>query len=156
MAIEDMRKFRWAGHGDDWPEGHRPCTKCKQMLPLSSFTKHKDCKLGVNCVCKVCRKPLSKVQWAKWDLKKKILNRAKYRAIKRGLDFNIDITDIIIPEICPILGTPIEVPSIDRIDPAKGYVKGNVMICSNRGNVLKNNGSLDEFRRVVTFLEQRM
>ena len=67
---------------------------------------------------------------------------------------HIDLSDIVIPEICPILGTPIDTPSIDRIDSSKGYVKGNVMICSNRANVLKNNGSLDEFRKVVAFLER--
>ena len=154
MSVEDMRKVRWVNHGKDWPDGHRRCTKCKEVLPFEAFSKHSACLFGVNSICRECRKPMSKTQWDRWPLEKKILNRAKSRAIKKGLDFNIDLSDIVIPEICPILGTPIDTPSIDRIDSSKGYVKGNVMICSNRANVLKNNGSLDEFRKVVAFLER--
>jgi hypothetical protein len=75
---------------------------------------------------------------------------AKYRAIKRGLEFNIDISDVIIPEVCPILGLPLVIadgtgkpggrmnsPSLDRIDNTKGYVKGNVQVISHMANSMK-------------------
>lgn len=60
---------------------------------------------------------------------------ARKRAAERGLEFNIEESDIIIPEICPILEVPFQFgtrnnydysPSLDRIDNTKGYIKGNI------------------------------
>lgn len=77
----------------------------------------------------------------------------KKRAKKRGLDFSIDISDLIIPEFCPILGIPIfrtkgkytpNSPSLDRIDSSKGYLKGNVQVISHKANTIKNDASLCE------------
>ena len=78
----------------------------------------------------------------------RMLIAAKGRAKNSNLDFNIDITDIIIPEYCPILGIKLEFhknkvqknsPVLDRIDNGKGYVKENVAVISHRANMLKNN-----------------
>jgi hypothetical protein len=69
-------------------------------------------------------------------------------------DFNIDVEDIIIPDKCPYLNTPLltdplykDEPnyySIDRIDSSKGYVRGNVQIISILANTMKNNASIQE------------
>jgi predicted RND superfamily exporter protein len=97
----------------------------------------------------------------KWQLKnneKYIITSIKSRAKKLGIEFNIDATDIKIPPVCPILGIPIlkefkgdgnkgpraTSPSLDRIDNAKGYVKGNVHIISNKANVMKNSATPKE------------
>ena len=69
---------------------------------------------------------------------------AKCRAKKKGLPFNIEISDIIIPEKCPLLGVKIVRPSLDRIKPHLGYVKGNIWVVSRRANVMKNDSSLNE------------
>lgn len=37
----------------------------------------------------------------------KILKNAKQRAKSQGIPFNLTIDDIIIPEKCPLLGTPL-------------------------------------------------
>lgn len=80
-------------------------------------------------------------------------NRAKTRAKNHNLDFNIEVSDIIIPKICPILEVPIEIgtkddyeysPSLDRIDNSKGYVKGNVWVISKKANSMKNSASTEE------------
>lgn len=82
---------------------------------------------------------------------------AKNRSKKKNLDFNIDVSDIVIPETCPVLGIPLYLgnrilspnsPTIDRIDSSKGYVKGNVRVISSRANTLKNNATLEELRLV--------
>jgi hypothetical protein len=82
-----------------------------------------------------------------------IWKKAKDRAIKHGLDFNIEESDIIIPEICPILEVPLEfgtkgsyehTPSLDRIDNSKGYVKDNVWIISKKANSMKNSATPEE------------
>jgi len=46
-------------------------------------------------------------------------------------------------------------PSIDRMIPAKGYVKGNVQIISYRANRLKAHGSLEDLRKIVAWMERQ-
>lgn len=145
---------KWKGYGDEWPEGHRLCLKCKKIKSYTEFHKHAQCKGGHNTVCKTCRKPLSKSQYKNLNHKVKIWHRAKTRATSKGLDFDIQLSDIEIPDACPVLGVPLKInteycPSIDRIDPNKGYVKGNVRIISNRANVLKNNATVGELEMVL-------
>ena len=92
----------------------------------------------------------------------KMLARAKNRAKKNNLTFNIELADIIIPERCPLLGIKIEStevrnspnnPSLDKIIPEKGYIKGNVWVISNRANTLKNDATLTELKTLVENLE---
>lgn len=82
-----------------------------------------------------------------------LLNTAKGRAMRRGLDFNLTLDDIIIPVECPLLNIPLfcgkgvtcsNSPSLDRIDPRKGYVKGNVHVISFKANSIKQDASVDE------------
>jgi hypothetical protein len=88
-----------------------------------------------------------------WDARSSMLSRAKYRAKQKGLDFNITKEDIVIPDICPLLGTPMKSPSLDRIIPEKGYIKGNVWVISNRANTLKNDATLQELELLVENLK---
>jgi hypothetical protein len=92
----------------------------------------------------------------------KMLARAKSRAKKNNLAFNIELDDIVIPERCPLLGIKIEStevrnspnnPSLDKIIPKKGYIKGNVWVISNRANTLKNDATLQELKTLVENLE---
>lgn len=94
------------------------------------------------------------------------LVRCKQRAKKSGVECTIDVDYLksIWTDVCPILGIPLIVakgkltdnsPSVDRIDPSKGYVPGNVVVISNRANVIKSYGTLDEHRAIVSFLESR-
>lgn len=78
---------------------------------------------------------------------------AKDRSMKYGYEFNIEESDIIIPEICPILEVPLVLgekgnyeytPSIDRIDNSKGYIKGNIQIISKKANSMKNSATEEE------------
>lgn len=83
-----------------------------------------------------------------------LLKGAKYSALRRGLEFNLELEDIVIPDVCPYLGYSLKVirgvgyrqeaPSVDRIDPTKGYVKGNIKIISKKANLMKNNASREE------------
>jgi hypothetical protein len=75
-----------------------------------------------------------------------LLRQTKSHAKSKGIEFNIESTDFVMPETCPVLGIPITpfakrlapgTPSFDRIDPHKGYIKGNVKIISYRANRLK-------------------
>jgi hypothetical protein len=63
---------------------------------------------------------------------------------------------------CPVLGIPLIVgrghardtsPSLDRIDPTKGYVPGNVAVISHKANTMKSNATIDEIRALLRYLE---
>ena len=43
---------------------------------------------------------------------------------------------------------------IDRIDPKKGYVKGNIIVVSMRANRIKTDATVDEIRKVADFYEK--
>jgi len=88
----------------------------------------------------------------------RILSRVKNRAKKLDIPFNLTVEDIVIPENCPVLGIPIypnqcpnpsNSPSVDRIVPELGYVKGNVRVISNRANLLKSNATIEELEKVL-------
>lgn len=96
-----------------------------------------------------------------------IFSRTKSRAKKLNIEFNLTIEDIIIPNKCPILGIEIvpnsngskrgprpNSPSIDRIEPSKGYVKGNIRIISNRANTLKCDATISELELVLQDLRK--
>lgn len=92
-----------------------------------------------------------------------LLTKAKNRAKRKKLEFNIDITDVIIPKKCPVLDIDIitdirgryiyNSPTIDRIDNNKGYIKGNVRVISHRANHIKGNATASEMKRVLEDLE---
>lgn len=88
----------------------------------------------------------------------------KFRALKNNIPFNIDLNDLIIPEYCPLLGIKLlkreygikyekrgfhmNSPSIDKIVPELGYVKGNVRVISMKANAMKYSATQEE---LITF-----
>ena len=93
-----------------------------------------------------------------------VLNTAKYRAKRDGLDFNIDLSDIVIPSHCPILGIPIfrsengrvcnNSPSLDRVLNDKGYIKGNVRVISNKANAMKRDHTLETLEKMIQYIKE--
>lgn len=94
-----------------------------------------------------------------------MLQEVRKRARKQGLPFDLDVQDIQFPEFCPILGIPLEPcsghahdasPSLDRLVPEKGYVKGNCFIISNKANRMKQDNTLDDFHRIIAYIQERL
>lgn len=88
---------------------------------------------------------------------------AKSRAGRSGLDFDISVEDVHIPEKCPVFGSTLFVgkgihgpnsPSIDRVDTSKGYVKGNVCVISHRANCIKRDATAGELRLILAYIER--
>jgi len=142
-----------------WPAEHKRCRMCQEVLPFSAFSKCKNTLFGLDNNCRECRKPKSKQDWQERTTEQSLLATAKFRAKKKNLQFNLELSDIIVPEVCPILGVPIttgwHAPSLDRIRPERGYTKGNVQVISKRANTLKNNMTLDELRLLSEWFESQ-
>ena len=83
--------------------------------------------------------------------------RARLRAKRRSLAFELHPLQIIIPERCPALGIRLcrygrrtaYSPSLDRLVPQKGYVPSNVRVVSDRANRLKGDRNIHELRRLA-------
>jgi len=92
---------------------------------------------------------------------KNMLSGAKSRAKKRNIEFDINLRDLekAFVDTCPILGIQLNwgshrkrsenSPSIERIDPSKGYIKDNVTIISWRANRIKKDASMEELLAVL-------
>jgi len=75
---------------------------------------------------------------------------AKARAKHDSMEFDLEVTDIVIPEVCPymktkfVMGDKQLAASLDRIDSSRGYTKDNVRVISSRANRMKNNATEQE------------
>lgn len=83
----------------------------------------------------------------------RLVHSARERARGKGLPFDITSADVVIPDYCPALdirlftyagGPGAHSPSLDRIQPHLGYVRGNVAVISMRANAIKGQHSLEE------------
>jgi len=142
------------------------CKNCKEYKNYASFSRIE--KFNKNSkkkdTCKKCshmiRERIRRARNWKYKAKKVMINGAKQRAKRAGIEFSITEDDFEIPDICPVLGIKIHrtkrnnfsnSPSIDRIDNNKGYVPDNIMIVSRRLNILKKDATLKELVRIGEF-----
>ena len=149
----------------------RICIACGELLHPTKRRHAKYCSVGCGNTSRgrvfYARHPetiLEKRRRENSNTKQRIFYRVKSRAKRNGIDFTIDEADIKVPETCPILGMVLDVlpgkgsgyhptsPSLDRINPAYGYVKGNVRVISARANLLKNNATSAELKLVLADL----
>lgn len=91
-----------------------------------------------------------------------MLRKAKIRARKRNIYFDLNVDDIFIGRECPILGIPFEVgkdnwqnsPSLDRINNNRGYEKDNVIVVCMMANSIKNQATPKQIKKVADFYEK--
>lgn len=146
---------------NSWGKDKKACRTCKKVKNFSEFHKgSKNQLFSLSSDCKECRVIQSKKTWK--NIKKNnptrvIYNRAKSRAIINNIEFDIEISDIIIPLKCPIFDIELKIndpdwtPSIDRINPRLGYIRGNIIIVSNKANRIKNNALPEDILKVGRF-----
>lgn len=168
------------------------CRLCLVPKPRSAYVAAKTTKNKLRGECKACHCErmkaryaadpkavnASSVEWRKNNKEKRNNTETKWRTSNpekhllqsvrnRGKGCNLELSDIVIPEVCPALGIPLEVntkdrtkrpdniPSIDRVDPTKGYVKGNVRIISFRANRIKQDATEEELRAIAAYMVAR-
>lgn len=94
------------------------------------------------------------------------LSVVKSSCLKNDIPYGMTVDDLYpLPLSCPVFCTPLnwmsegkgtshDHPTIDRMVPELGYVKGNVRIISNRANRLKNNASLTEIEAIFRYMSE--
>ena len=132
-------------YGHNWYENNKNSPAYKKRA-LAYRQKYRD------------RYNMNNAEWKESHAQSHLWSNAKYRAKKVGLEFNIEISDIIIPEFCPYLGIKLTSHklkghldshmSLDRIDSSKGYIKGNVEVISYKANAMKQNATSQQ---LITF-----
>lgn len=133
------------------------CGTCNQYLPRDSFHKNKRSKIdGISWTCKSCRSISRRASFIEKtknseDIIKYLYKQLKNRANRNNIEFNIDPEDIHIPTKCKYLDIELNwedgkdhLPSIDRIDNSKGYIKGNIQVISYKANRAKANLNKNE------------
>ncbi|MAO21760.1 MAG: hypothetical protein CMJ25_13510 [Phycisphaerae bacterium] len=117
-------------------------------------------KVKGNSYCVLCKREYQRKH--KLSPENLMLKSAKKRATAKGLPFDLDVSDIVIPEQCPVLAIPLfkgkgvacdNSPALDRITPNKGYVKGNVAVISTRANRIKSNATYEEIQMVADWVK---
>jgi hypothetical protein len=91
---------------------------------------------------------------------KAVLQHIRVRAKKKSISFSLTLDHLIAiaPDKCPVFGIPFiwdtpkgkasfDSPSLDRINPALGYVDGNVQWLSLRANAMKQDANLKELKQ---------
>jgi hypothetical protein len=118
-------------------------------------------------------KPWAKLHLEKYlyiTMQRRTYSRGKKRGARIGSQYQLKMTFVefldeiggAAPAVCPVLGIPLiiadearspNLPTVDRIDNSRPYERGNIAIISRRANVLKNDGTLDEHRKVLAWME---
>lgn len=137
------------------------CGHCGHVKQACEFSEHPDSQNGFDQTrCKVCKR--SQRKWENIPIEKRIHQRVKQRAAEKGIPFDLDVTDIALPDKCPVLGRPFIYGdhnwtySIDRKNPLKGYMKGNIAVISNRANMMKSTATTEEVGLLFEWMKENV
>ena len=151
------------------------CIKCNQEKALSEFRKQRRiCKSCESARIREVRQKPEYIARERARSRKKqrenpeatMLKRTKDRARVKGIECNLEIEDISIPTHCPILNIELKInsgvagddsPSLDKIDPELGYVKGNIRVISRLANIMKAHATRDQLilfsNNIINYLD---
>lgn len=98
--------------------------------------------------------------WKVGNRQAEMWEAALRRARRDNLPFDIEPEDIIIPTHCPLLGLELtqafgrkgglpNSATLDKWDASLGYVKGNIVVISNKANMAKNTLSFKEINTLA-------
>lgn len=177
MAATTKKLYR--EYNDNGVLIRKECRKCSSIKPIDQFYVKGSISQtnidGYQNHCIECHKakwrerakdPNARVRW--------LLERIRAKCKKEKIAFDLTLDDIVVPTHCPVLGRPLKFgmprsasyerrgkapptddsPSVDRIDPTKGYTKGNIVVVSWRANRIKGNATYEELCMIVDFYQQ--
>lgn len=134
----------------------RECPRCGKIKLTSEFTLYNRGRKYINCkTCdRQCRQP---ADTSSNPRARRILNRIRISAMKRGIENTLSVDDIPLPNTCKYFGTVLNYgmayepnenkdnsASVDRIDNSKGYVPGNIQVISLLANRMKQYATIEQ------------
>jgi hypothetical protein len=155
-----------------FPKGRRQCYPCRRAYDKIRNYKNKDKRNArqrelrrLRTPEKVLRERLAHTAYMREKYsERQMLISARKNAKKKSLPFNLDLSDIKIPERCPLLDIKLykngnfsnrdTSPSLDRIEPDIGYVKGNIRVVSYRANRIKNDATPEELKMISRRIDE--
>lgn len=128
----------------------RECTNCRGIYKRTSKTV---------TLCPLCNTTRVKEN----SPEAKMLTAAKGRARLAQMECTIELADIVIPELCPIMGYPLQrhvgtsggrpnSPSLDRIDNTKGYTPDNIQVISHLANQMKSSATPKQMKKFADWV----
>ena len=145
------------------------CNSCKQTKPFSEFNKAVKNKDNYQTTCKMCCSVVNeKYKKTKTGHLVQYLSAIKWRAKTKNIPFDLDLEYLIsvTTDKCPVFGFDFfwgrmgkndrkSRPSLDRIIPELGYIKGNVVFISNWANIIKQDATEKELYAVANWLHAK-
>lgn len=144
----------------------KQCRTCLKEKELSDYHKRSKSSDGLDYYCKSCKYEKHRARFTA-DPLKVLLACKRSDCKKKGIPFSLTLEHLneIWTDVCPIFGVKMsqsntlenrsETAQLDRIDPSKGYVDGNVAFISARANRIKYNATVDELRQVANWYEKQ-
>lgn len=162
------------------PSGSKRCSRCKEIKSVDEFHNHRSEKSGVSGYCRPCTSDIGKeyrlrhkerckerglIARKKRNWAENLFRGSKSSAKARGLEHCITQDDITEQwkrqgGLCYWLGIklgdeslanrhPLK-PSLDRLDPGKGYVLGNIVLATTFANLGRSNTPPDIFAEFIS------
>ena len=141
------------------------CILCGKLLPLEAFHKSASNKDGHDNRCKKCKSIMAHNK-RESDYFRQYCITKKSECKHKNIPFDLDpeyLEEIWTGE-CPIFHVPLSKnhkgrgstysAHLDRFDPHKGYVKGNVTWISGRANRIKYDATIEELKQIVSWMER--
>ncbi len=136
------------------------CPICEEEKEITCFNKNKSRYDGLQSVCKECQKKRDK-KYRQENPTQKTLDNIRQRAKKLGVPFDLELSDLNKVTMCPVFNVKLErgargptqtSPSVDRIDPKRGYTKDNIQIMSNLANVMKQDATKEQLLQFAEWI----
>jgi 5-methylcytosine-specific restriction endonuclease McrA len=147
------------------------CSKCKKLKLASEFTPRPERSCGLSPGCKACKAAYRSARYKRLRVEDPVAlwlrnakNWAKDRARKQGLPFELTSLDMEVAlaaynRKCVYCERPFnfqrtiqtrsDSPTLDQILPKHGYVPNNIVVCCHRCNMIKNEASPTELRKLA-------
>ena len=160
-------RCRVCGHRDRQykPNGTRSCRECarrreriKRLDPSYVEKKNRVWREWWSQKPKAWKQAYTRARYLRQDPKERAWRAARGRAKALGIPFTISLDQLRVKwgSVCPVFETAWgpggRRPSLDQLIPGKGYTPENTAVISMRANRLKQNASVSDLERLVTWL----